>query len=72
MSVLVRWSAQPQSAIRFSLVAVSNAINATLYDMLNFKFNRDIAPVASIAHGPSVMEVHPSVPAAIEGGFDIV
>jgi tripartite-type tricarboxylate transporter receptor subunit TctC len=40
-----------------------NAINATLYGKLNFDFIRDIAPVASVARGPLVMEVHPSFPA---------
>ena len=34
-----------------------------LYDKLSFNFIRDIAPVASIARSPFVMEVHPSVPA---------
>jgi len=41
----------------------ASAINATLYDNLNFNFIRDIAPVARIGHQPDVMEVHPSVPA---------
>ena len=41
----------------------ANAINATLYDKLSFNFIRDIAPVASIAGIPLVMEVNPSVPA---------
>ena len=46
------------------LMAVgTNAINATLYDSLNFNFGRDIAPVASIALTASVMIVHPSIPA---------
>jgi tripartite-type tricarboxylate transporter receptor subunit TctC len=40
-----------------------SAINATLYDNLNFNFIRDVAPVASIARIPLVMEVDPSVPA---------
>jgi tripartite-type tricarboxylate transporter receptor subunit TctC len=40
-----------------------NAINATLYDNLNFNFIRDIAPVASISREPNVMVVNPSVPA---------
>jgi tripartite-type tricarboxylate transporter receptor subunit TctC len=31
------------------LVAPANAINATLYDKLNFNFIRDIAPVASLS-----------------------
>src|SRR5215471_1137115 len=41
----------------------SNAINATLYDHLNFDFLRDTAPVASIARTPLVMTVNPSFPA---------
>jgi tripartite-type tricarboxylate transporter receptor subunit TctC len=44
-------------------VTVSNAINATLYDKLNFNFIGDIAPVASISRDPLVMVVNPSVPA---------
>jgi tripartite-type tricarboxylate transporter receptor subunit TctC len=38
------------------------AINATLYDKLNFNVIRDIAPVASIARAPNVLEVSLSVP----------
>src|SRR6202453_1312269 len=45
------------------LASISNAINATLYDNLNFNFVRDIAPVAGIIRVPNVMEVNPSVPA---------
>jgi tripartite-type tricarboxylate transporter receptor subunit TctC len=45
------------------LAGVPNAINAAVYDNLNFNFIRDIAPVASIIRVPLVMEVHPSVPA---------
>ena len=41
----------------------ANAINATLYDNLNFNFIRDIVPVAGIVRVPIVMEVNPSVPA---------
>lgn len=40
-----------------------NTINATLFDTLDFDFARDIAPVASIARVPLVVEVNPSVPA---------
>jgi hypothetical protein len=40
-----------------------SAINATLYDKLNFNFVRDIAPVAGIIRGPYVILVNPSVPA---------
>ena len=45
------------------LVAPANAINATLYDRLNFNFIRDIAPVAGLIRVANVMEVNPSVPA---------
>jgi tripartite-type tricarboxylate transporter receptor subunit TctC len=45
------------------VVTPANAINATLYDKLNFNFMRDIAPVASIARTPNVMVVNLSVPA---------
>jgi tripartite-type tricarboxylate transporter receptor subunit TctC len=41
----------------------TNAINATLYDKLNFNFIRDIAPVASISRETTVMVVNPSFPA---------
>jgi tripartite-type tricarboxylate transporter receptor subunit TctC len=44
------------------LVASANAINATLYEKLNFNFIRDIAAVSSIISLPEVMVVHPSVP----------
>jgi tripartite-type tricarboxylate transporter receptor subunit TctC len=45
------------------LTTSANAINATLYDKLNFDFVQDIAPVASIVRTIYVMVVHPSVPA---------
>ena len=45
------------------LVGLTNAINATLYDKLNFNFIRDVAPVAGILRGPYVVVVNPSVPA---------
>jgi tripartite-type tricarboxylate transporter receptor subunit TctC len=45
------------------LVGSPNAINATLYDKLDFNFVRDIAPVASLIRGALIMVVHPSVPA---------
>jgi tripartite-type tricarboxylate transporter receptor subunit TctC len=38
-------------------------INATLYNKLSYNFIRDIAPVASVASVPLVMQIHPSVPA---------
>ena len=44
-------------------VGVNHAINATLYEKLNFDFVRDIVPVAGVARLPNVMVVHPSFPA---------
>jgi tripartite-type tricarboxylate transporter receptor subunit TctC len=45
------------------LCGASHAINTTLYEKLSFNFILDIAPVASIARAPLVMQLHPSVPA---------
>jgi tripartite-type tricarboxylate transporter receptor subunit TctC len=38
-----------------------NTVNTALYK-LNFTFHRDIAPVASVARSPQVIDVNPSVP----------
>jgi tripartite-type tricarboxylate transporter receptor subunit TctC len=43
------------------LIPPDSAINATLYDKLNFNFVRDIAPVAGVFRGAYVMVVNPSV-----------
>jgi tripartite-type tricarboxylate transporter receptor subunit TctC len=40
-----------------------NAINASLYENLNYDLTRDIVLVAGIGQGPAVMEVNPKVPA---------
>ena len=53
----------PADGYTLLLVTAANAINATLYEKLNFSFIRDIAPVASIIVVPNVMLVNPSVPA---------
>jgi tripartite-type tricarboxylate transporter receptor subunit TctC len=45
------------------LATVPNAVNASLFEKLNFNFIRDIAPVAGIVRVPLVMLVNPSVPA---------
>jgi len=45
------------------LIDPQPAINATLFDKLNFDFIRDIAPVAGITRMPAVMVVSPSIPA---------
>jgi tripartite-type tricarboxylate transporter receptor subunit TctC len=53
----------PPDGYTLLLVNPANAINATLYDKLNFVFLRDIVPVAGIIRGPFVMLVNPSFPA---------
>jgi tripartite-type tricarboxylate transporter receptor subunit TctC len=51
------------------LVAPANAINASLYDKLNFNFLRDIEPVAGVIRVPNIMEVNPSFPAKTVAEF---
>src|SRR6266404_6992425 len=46
------------------LATVPNAVNASLYEKLNFNFIRDIAPVAGIIRVPMVILLNPSVPAS--------
>jgi tripartite-type tricarboxylate transporter receptor subunit TctC len=53
----------PPDGYTLLMVSSSNAINATLYDKLNFVFLRDIAAIAGIISLPFVMVVNPSVPA---------
>jgi tripartite-type tricarboxylate transporter receptor subunit TctC len=50
----------PPDGYTLLLCTVGNAVNATLYDKLNFNFIRDIAPVSSLIQTPGVMEVNPS------------
>ena len=45
------------------VAGISDTVNATLFEKLNFNFLRDIAPVANIVRIPLVMVVNPSVPA---------
>jgi len=45
------------------LVSLANAVNASLYENLNFDFSRDIAPVAGISRDQNVVVVNPSFPA---------
>ena len=53
----------PPDGYTLLMVTSANAINATLYDSLNFNFMRDIAPIAMIDSLPNVMEVNPSIDA---------
>jgi tripartite-type tricarboxylate transporter receptor subunit TctC len=51
------------------LVGASSAINATLYEKLNFNFLSDITPIAGIISIPFIMAVGPSFPANTPSGF---
>jgi tripartite-type tricarboxylate transporter receptor subunit TctC len=53
----------PPDGYTLFMIGPNNAINATLYDKLNFDILRDLAPVAGIMRVPNVLEVNPSVPA---------
>jgi len=53
---------QPPDGYSLLWCTSANAINATLYQHLNFDFIRDFAPVAGTFRVPNVLEVHPSVP----------
>jgi tripartite-type tricarboxylate transporter receptor subunit TctC len=52
----------PADGYMLFLASAANAINASLYQKLNFDFIRETAPVAGIARVPQVLEVNPSVP----------
>jgi|SRR5215467_15410804 len=53
----------PADGYTLLAMAPSSAINATLYEKLNFNVVRDIAPVATITRQAQVMVVNPSFPA---------
>jgi tripartite-type tricarboxylate transporter receptor subunit TctC len=59
----------PPDGYTLLLALSSDAINATLYQNLNFNFIRDITPVAGIVRVPNVMEVNPSFPAKTVSEF---
>jgi tripartite-type tricarboxylate transporter receptor subunit TctC len=44
------------------LTTSADAWNASLYEKLNFDIVRDFTPVATIARGPGLLVVHPSLP----------
>src|SRR5512132_3505647 len=52
----------PADGYTLLVVGTTAAINATLFEKLNYYFIRDIAPVASIVRVPHVMQVNPSLP----------
>ncbi|HEY1545293.1 MAG TPA: tripartite tricarboxylate transporter substrate binding protein [Xanthobacteraceae bacterium] len=51
------------------LVATGYAINATLYENLNYNFARDLAPVAGLSREPNLMVVNPAFPATTVPDF---
>ena len=59
----------PPDGYTLLLLTVSNAINATLYEGLDFDILRDIAPVGSIYGSPGVMVVNPAVAAGTVAEF---
>jgi tripartite-type tricarboxylate transporter receptor subunit TctC len=52
----------PPDGYTFLVATGANAINATLYEKLNFNFIRDFAPVARFADAPMVLVVNPALP----------
>jgi tripartite-type tricarboxylate transporter receptor subunit TctC len=59
----------PADGYTLMVVGANNAINASLYDNLNFNVIRDLAPVAGIYRVPQVMEVNPAFPARTVAEF---
>jgi len=51
----------PPDGYTLLMVGPSSAVNATLYDKLDFVFLRDIAPVGSLIRQPQIMLANPSV-----------
>jgi len=52
----------PADGYTLLVVGTTAAINATLFQRLNYNFIRDTAPVAGIIRVPHVMQVNPSLP----------
>jgi tripartite-type tricarboxylate transporter receptor subunit TctC len=61
-------SAAPDGYTLLTIVT-TNAINATLYEKLDFDFIRDIAPIAGVVRLPMVILVNQSFPATTFGEF---
>src|SRR5262249_39494315 len=52
----------PADGYTLGLFGTFNAINATLYEKLNFNFVRDIVPIAGVIRFPNLMVVNLSLP----------
>lgn len=59
----------PADGYTLLLVSPASAINATLYQKLDFNFIRDIAPVVGISRERMVLLVHPSSPVKTVAGL---
>jgi tripartite-type tricarboxylate transporter receptor subunit TctC len=59
----------PADGYTLLLAFAASAINAALFDNLNYNFIRDIAPVASVNHIPLILEAHPAFPVRTVGEF---
>ena len=59
----------PADGYTLLMATGSNAINATLYERMNYNFLRDTVPVVGVFRSPFVLEVHPSVPAKTAAEF---
>src|SRR5258708_2712795 len=55
-------NAAPDGYTLLMVNAAPSAINATLYDKLNFNFLRDMAPVGGVLLTPLVLQLTPSFP----------
>jgi tripartite-type tricarboxylate transporter receptor subunit TctC len=51
----------PADGYTLHLTVIPDAINATLYDKLNFNIVRDLAPVGGIIRGPQILLLHPAL-----------
>ena len=59
----------PADGYTLLFVTSPNAVNATLYQNLNFNFIRDITPVSGVGRGPFVLVVNRSFPATTLADF---
>src|SRR5689334_11307088 len=59
----------PADGYTLAMLTVTHAINASLYEKLNYDLIRDIAPVASIMRAPLVMDINEAFPAKTVADF---
>ena len=60
----------PPDGYTLVMIALSSAVNATLFENLPFIFLRDVAPIGTVSRNMLVMVAHPSLPVAT--GFDLI